>query len=163
MTAAACNTIDSDRIPAYPVNINLTPQGNWDVYGVAGIGDSRCFVRDERRPSNFPWTAQTRTGYGGVLLVRGNDVFTNESDVPLAYDMACPVECRQSVRVQMTEIEGKPLPMAQCPVCKSVYDVLMGAGRPVAGPALTDNYGLRIYQCYPPANGMGGYLITNRQ
>ena len=53
--------------------------------------------------------------------------------------------------------------MAQCPVCKSVYDVLMGAVRPVAGPALTDNYGLRIYQCYPPANGMGGYLITNRQ
>lgn len=155
-----CNTIDSERIPNYNVMINLTPQASWQTYGVLGFGDSRRFIRELRDPSNFPWTAQTYTGFGGILLVNGVDAFTSEAGVPLAYDLACPVECQRDVRVVM--VNEDPLPVAQCPVCKSRYDVIQAGGRPLSGKALTENYGLRIYRCLQPANGMGGYIVTNQ-
>lgn len=154
-----CNTIDSYRIPSYAVNINLSPLSTWQTYGVSYFGDSRRFIRDLREPAQFPWLEQTRTGFGGVLLVCGVDAFTNEANVPLAYDLACPVECRADVRVAM--VNAEPLPVAECPVCKSRYNVIEAGGRPVSGPAYEDGYGLRIYRCIPPANGNGGYLITN--
>ena len=157
-----CNTIDSDRIPNYAVNINLTPQASWQTYGVTYFGQYKRFVRELREPSNFQWLERTMTGFGGVLLVCGIDAFTNEANVPLAYDLACPVECRRDVRVKMVEAEGHPFPVAQCPVCKSEYDVFEAGGRPISGKAEAEGYGLRIYYCVPPANGMGGYIITNQ-
>lgn len=157
---ASCNTIDSDRIPSMPVNINLTPQSAWHTYGVTAFGDYRYFIREAREPSNFPWLEATRTGFGGVLLIRGVDAFTNEADVPLAYDLACPVERRADVRVRMVPTDA--LPVAQCPECGSRYNVIEAGGRPISGPALNDGFGLRIYQCLEPASNIGGYLITNR-
>lgn len=154
-----CTTVDSQRIPNYRVNINLTPESSWQTYGVAAFGSSKRFIRELHEPSNFPWLAQTYTGYGGILLVCGIDAFTTEANVPLAYDLACPVECKQDIRVEMVPTEG--FDVARCPICKSEYDVIQGAGRPVAGPALNDNYGLRLYQCVQPSTGIGGYLITN--
>ncbi len=162
LALTSCNTIDSDRIPNYAVNINLTPLANWQTYGVTYFGQSQRFIRELREPSNFPWLERTMTGYGGVLLVCGVDPFTTEANVPLAYDLACPVECNSSIRVSMVNAEGRPLPVAQCPDCKSQYDVIEGGGRPISGPARDDNYGLRMYVCLPAVNSMGGYLVTNR-
>lgn len=159
----SCNTVDSDRIPAYAVNISLTPVSVWQTYGVTSFGDTRRFVRELHEPSNFAWLERTRTGFGGVLLVCGMDPFTTESNVPIAYDLACPVECKSNVRVAMVTVEEYPFPVAQCPECKSRYDVIEGGGRPLSGKALTSNYGLRIYGCMPvdPTKG-GGYLVMNR-
>lgn len=157
-----CNTIDDDRIPGLAVNINLSPGSKWQTYGVTGFGDYRYFIRDLRQPSDFPWLEITYTGFGGILLIRGNDPYINEANVPLAYDLACPVECKQDVRVQIDNIDPYPLPMAQCPVCKSVYNVIEEGGRPKEGIALQKHYGLRKYQCVEAPDGMGGYLITNR-
>ncbi|GEM_PF-35568 len=162
LALASCNTIDSNRIPNYGVNINLTPLAAWQTYGVSYYGESRRFIRELREPSNFPWLERTMTGYGGILLVNGMDPFTTEANVPLAYDLACPVECRSDIRVAMVDAENHPLPVAECPVCKSQYDVIEGGGRPISGPARDDSYGLRMYMCIPPANNMGGYLVTNR-
>ena len=156
---AGCNTIDSDRIPAYPVNINLTPHATWQTYGVVGFGDTRRFVRELKEPANFAWLANTRTGYGGILLVCGIDPFTTEANVPMAFDLSCPVERSSTIRVAM--VSAEPLPVAECPVCHSRYDVIEAGGRPISGPAKDKNYGLRIYQCIPPASNIGGYLITN--
>ncbi len=155
-----CNTIDSERIPGYTVSINLSPSSVWQVYGVHGYGEWRKFVRELQEPSNFSWTERTYTGFGGVLLVCGTDAFTNEAGVPIAYDLSCPVECRREVRVEM--VSEDPLPVARCPVCKSRYEVIQAGGRPLSGPALTDNLGLRIYRCVPPANGVGGFFIVNQ-
>lgn len=158
----SCNTIDSERIPNLAVNINLTPISRWQTYGVTYFGETRRFIRELREPSNFAWLERTMTGFGGVLLVCGIDPFSTEANVPLAYDLSCPVECKSDVRVAMTSVEGRPFPVAQCPVCKSQYDVIEAGGRPVSGPAQTENAGLRIYACVPANITTGGYIVTNR-
>ena len=97
MAFGGCNAIDNTRIPALAVNIRLTKIGLWNTYGVAGFGQYRYFIKENREPSNFPYTETTYTGYGGVLLIGGMDPFTSETNVPLAYDMSCPVECKREI------------------------------------------------------------------
>lgn len=156
---ASCQSVDDDRIPSYAVNVNISDAGSWNTYGVAGFGSSRRFIfaQGVREPARFPYTAQSATGYGGVLLISGMDPYTATTDTPLAYDLACPVELKPSMRV---EIEGDTYE-AVCPGCNSHYDVTMGGGAPVSGPAATGEYkyGLRRYRCIPSGNG--GYIITN--
>ena len=156
---SSCNQVDDDRIPSLPVYINLSGAGMWNSYGVAGVGISRSFINWQGvvSPSNFPFNANTYVGFGGVLLIGGIDPFTSETNVPLAYDLSCPVECSQTVRVAVNQENLE----AVCPVCGSHYDVITAGGSPVSGPALTGKYkyGLRRYVC-DPAQG-GGYIIHN--
>lgn len=155
----ACNQVDDDRIPSLPVYINLSGAGMWNSYGVSGVGISKNFINRDGviSPSGFPFTATTYLGFGGVLLIGGVDPFTSEPYVPLAYDLACPVECKANVRVY---IDSDNLD-AVCPECGSHYDVVIAGGSPVAGPALTGEYkyGLRRYICDPSMQG--GYIIHN--
>lgn len=154
----SCNQIDDDRIPSLPVYINLSGAGMWNTYGVSGIGISRNFINSGgvTSPGGFPYTANSYTGYGGVLLIGGIDPFTTEPNVPLAYDLSCPVERSATVRVSVNTENLE----AVCPKCGSRYDVVMAGGSPVGGPALTGEtkYGLRRYVCSPDK---GGYIIHN--
>lgn len=154
----SCNQIDDDRIPSLPVYINLSGAGMWNSYGVSGIGVARYFINSngEISPEGFHYTANSYVGFGGVLLIGGIDPFTSEPNVPLAYDLSCPVERSQTVRVA---IDADNLE-AVCRVCGSHYDVITAGGAPVAGPALTGKYkyGLRRYFCDP---SQGGYIIHN--
>lgn len=156
---SSCNQVDDDRIPSVPVYINLSGAGMWNSYGVSGVGISRNFInwQGEVSPAGFPFTANTYVGFGGVLLIGGVDPFTAEPNVPLAFDLSCPVECKQTVRVA---IDSDKLE-AVCPVCGSRYDVMTAGGAPVGGPALTGRYkyGLRRYYCQPEMGG--GYIIHN--
>lgn len=156
---SACNQVDDDRIPSLPVYINLSGNGMWNSYGVSGVGVSQRFInwKGTVSPSGFSFTANTYLGFGGVLLIGGVDPFTSDPNVPLAYDLACPVERSQTVRVN---IDPDNLD-AVCPQCGSRYDVIIAGGSPVGGPALTGEYkyGLRRYVC-DPAQG-GGYIIHN--
>lgn len=158
-TTTGCHTVDDERIPNFAVSINIADAGMWNTYGVAGYGMNRRFIlsKDLRVPSGFPYSQQSATGFGGVLLIGGMDPFTTTTNLPLAYDLACPVEMKSDVRV---EIEGE-LYEAVCPECGSHYDVTMAGGAPISGPAATGSkkYGLRRYQCLP--TGQGGYLIIN--
>lgn len=155
----SCNTVNDDRIPSFPVSINLASPDVWTVYGVSGYGSYRTFIKPLRVPSNFPYTEKTYTGYGGVLLVCGVNQFTNEAGVPLAYDLACPVEVKPDVRVKM-EAEGLTA-VAVCPQCGSKFDVIEGSGGPIkdSGPAFSEKLGLRRYECSPGI--YGGYYIRN--
>lgn len=154
----SCNTINDDRIPSMPVNINLATADLWVTYGVSGYyGETRRFISSLREPLNFPYTNKTATGYGGVLLVNGMNPFTLEAGVPLAYDLSCPVECKPDIRVRM--IQDGPLPEAVCPECGSHYDVVELGGSPTSGPALSRKLGMRRYECRQ--SGYGGYLIVN--
>ncbi len=151
-----CAQVDDDRIPAMPVSINLTDQGMWNVYGVSGTGMSRRFVKELGEPSGFHYSEATYTGFGGVLLFGGIDPFDGTTDIPLAYDLACPVECRRDVRVY---IDAENRLEAVCPECGSRYNVMTGGGAPVYGKARSLNYGLTRYQCLRSESG--GYMIRD--
>ncbi|MDE7348025.1 MAG: hypothetical protein K2N48_14940 [Muribaculaceae bacterium] len=155
----SCNQVDDDRIPSLPVYIDISNVGMWNTYGVSGVGISRNFINWQGTvsPAGFPYTANTYVGFGGVLLIGGVDPFTSEPNVPLAYDLSCPVERSQTVRVAVNADNLE----AVCHVCGSRYDVVTAGGAPVGGPALTGDtkYGLRRYVCQPGQGG--GYIIHN--
>ena len=156
LALGACDSVDDDRIPPLPVTIRLSNTGLWNTYGVTGFGQYRYFIRQLREPSDYPYTEQTYTGFGGVLLIGGMDPFTADTQVPLAYDLACPVEGKSDIRVF---IDGERFD-AVCPVCGSHYDVVMAGGAPVSGPAAEKKYGMKRYACIPTSNG--GYDIVSR-
>lgn len=155
---SGCGSVDDDRIPNMAVNINMAGLGMWNTYGVSGYGQYRRFIltSSTREPSGFPYSQTNATGFGGVLLIGGIDPFTGDS-APQAYDLACPVERVFNIRVN---IEGD-LYEAVCPKCGSHYDVTMGGGAPLSGPAAEGKYkyALRRYSCLPAIDG--GYVITN--
>lgn len=155
----SCDPVDDSVIPSMPVYIRIENAGMWNVYGVAGFGQWRYFIRFEStlEPPGFPYGSSTYTGYGGVLLISGMDPFSPEVPVPLAYDLSCPVERSQTIRVA---VDPENLD-AVCPVCHSHYDVTTRGGAPLSGPAATGKrkYGLQRYRCL--STSMGGYLITN--
>lgn len=155
MTMPACDSLDDNRIPAMNVQIVLNNPGLWNTYGVSGYGQYNEFIRQTRQPANFFFTETTYTGFGGVLLVMGMDPFSAGDVVPLAYDLACPVECKEYIRV----VYDTDRLDARCPICGSRYDVLMSGGAPTAGPALTGSvkYGLQRYTVNPSG---GGYVIA---
>lgn len=152
-----CKSVNDEVIPSMPVSINLASHDLWNTYGVAGYGNYRIFNRELRIPLNFAYNDRTYTGYGGVLLISGVNPFTLEAGVPLAYDLSCPVERKPDIRVQV--VEDGLVPQAVCPKCGSHYDILERGGSPVEGVAVSENVGLRRYEC---REGLyGGYLIIN--
>ena len=153
----SCTTISDDTLPSLPVNINLSPVSVWNTYGVTAFGSYRYFVMQLGEPSGFPYIGQSATGFGGVLLVCGFNPYSTDAGVPLAYDMACPVERRAEVRVRMKPTDT--FPVAVCPECGSTYDVVELGGAPKSGPAVGRKLGLTRYRCLDAVNG--GYLIIN--
>ncbi len=156
---SGCQSVDSERIPSLPVNIALTDISLWNTYGVTGFGQARNFIlsKGEREPVGFPYSQTAATGYGGVLLIEGMDPYAMATSVPLAYDLSCPVEKKADIRVIVDSDSFEAI----CPKCGSHYDVTMGGGAPLSGPAAAPSarYGLRRYRCLPSGNG--GYIITN--
>lgn len=145
---AGCHHIDSKRLPVARVNIVFWTQADWVTYGVAGAAAHKRFIKELREPAGFPYTAATYTGFGGVLLCTG---YNGE---PLAYDLACPVECKSTTRVFINSDL-----LAECPDCHSKYDVFGLRGGPVSGPAARDGFGLQIY--HVGAGLQGEYLIVS--
>lgn len=146
ITLSACGEhVNNKRIPSYPVDINLANPGLWNAYGIGGIGDYSIFVKGSQ-PASFPWLATSYTGYGGVLLVGVDPAafFADEAwpYLPMAFDLACPVEIKPEVTVYVDETKFE----AVCPECGSRYTLFSGGG-PVSGPAVGYKYGLQQYKC----------------
>lgn len=156
--ASGCEELNDSRIPAMPVSINLLTTGIWNSYGVAAYGQYRNFILTStiHEPANFSFRADSHTGYGGVLLIYGQNPFSLEVG-PLAYDLSCPYERKPDIRVK---VDSKTFE-AYCVVCGSRYNVTERGGSPIAGPSLTDHYQMKMYQCLPPADGSGGYVIAD--
>ena len=151
---SSCEKVDSNRIPYTAVNIKLDNDGLWNTYGVSGFGSNRMFVKALKIPANYTYSALTYTGYGGVLLISGKNPLSDSYDTPLAYDLACPYEARPTVRVTINSNYE-----AECPSCKSRFNVTEGMGAPVYGKALEMKYGLKTYNVV--RSQTGGYNITN--
>lgn len=152
---SGCHQLNDERLPSMPVSIDMSNQGIWNTYGVWGYGQYSYFIYTGtiREPSGFPYNYSSATGYGGVLLISGQNAFTGDVG-PLAYDLSCPVERMPDVRVY---VDGNSLE-AVCPECESHYNVVEAGGAPLSGPAASMHYGLTPYQCYPTTTG--GYIIT---
>lgn len=151
---ASCDSVNNKSLPSFTVRIYLNDYALWNTYGVHGLGEYRIFNRDKRLPSNFPYNINTYTGFGGVLLFMGQDMQSG-GGVPLAFDMACPVEHDANVTIS---IDPDNLD-AVCRKCGSHYDVLIGGGGPKSGMAINRKVGLNPYRVVP--TGTGGYIITN--
>lgn len=139
---SGCHHIDNKRLPMAYVNITFYTPGEWVLYGVSGAAQFKYFIIQDKVPAGFPYTAMSATGFGGVLLC------TTYAGVPVAYDLACPVECRANVRVYINdEFE------AECPMCHSRYDVFEKYGYPIGGKAAEEGFGMEIYNVSPGPNG----------
>lgn len=145
-----CNSVDDDRLPAYPVRITFRTQAEWIIYGPAGAGDFRYFIKSRQIPKNFPYTALDETGYGGVLLV------TDINGDNQAVDLSCPVEARPDVRVEVPNGEL----YAKCPECGSTYEVFSNVGMPRSGFAAEQGYALTRY--HVQYGGAGEYIYVTR-
>lgn len=141
-----CETAQYDRIPAAPVRIEFGNAAMWNIYGVSAYPDSRTFILNEGKPKGFPYTANSYTGYGGVMLV------CDPVNMIHAYDLSCPVERSSRVRI---EFDQEDL-VLRCNECGSTYDVTTGV--PLSGRALDHKYLLQSYAVY--FNAMGGVLVT---
>ena len=149
----SCESVNDERIPPVAVYIDLSGQGTWDTYGVHGYGQHTRFIKQERIPANFPYTALSYTGFGGVLLISGRS--GDDYNSPLAYDLACPVEAKNDVRLSFDNQTFE----AYCPKCHSRFDICENNGAPISGEAKSRNYGLKRYKVNP--HQMGGYTITH--
>ncbi len=138
LSAVACDTVDSQRIPPVNVNIVFSTIGEWERYGVAGAGDYRRFIASELQPAGFPYKSMEGTGYGGVLLLM------DPMGQPIAFDLACPV-CVPQIKRIVLDTDRDLAGNFRCPHCGSTYDVY-AMGTPRSGPALSDKYGLQRYR-----------------
>lgn len=139
-----CDHLDNYRIPVVDVRVPFTNIGDWETYGVSGAYQYRYFIKGERIPTGFPYTQLTFTGFGGVLLC------TDYMGNAVAYDLACPVECKTNVRIKV----DPETHIARCPVCGSEYEVCtLNYGYPVSGPAAEYGYRLAVYDVVPGPAG----------
>lgn len=145
----SCTSVDDDRIPAAPVRIEFPTVGTWNTYGVAGALDHRSFIKSQRIPAGFPYSEASATGFGGVLLVGSYD------NTPLAYDLACPVEAKQDVRIAVDAEHAT----AYCHVCTSTYDIFR-TGAPLSGPAADKGYALTRYRVANGSSALSYMIIT---
>ncbi len=142
LASVSCHHVDNKRLTGAVANLLFRTQAEWVTYGPTGAGDWRVFNRPDRIPADFPYIASSMTGLGGLL------VCTTYIGDEIAYDMACPVECRRDITVFINE-NG----LAECIKCHSTYEVFSLPGSPVSGEAAEKGYGLQIYHVGPGRNG----------
>jgi hypothetical protein len=149
---SSCERINFERIPPSSVRLSFDTAAEWQMYGTPGALDHKNFILsgNTRIPKNFPWTALTYTGYGGILLV--GDI----TGAPYAYDLACPVEVQSDVRVEIDETNNE----AVCPKCGSRFAVFTNYGIPISGEARKLKRGLRRFNVGAGSNGE--YMLVTR-
>lgn len=142
LTCQSCHHVDNHRLPGAVANLLFWTEADWVTHGVSGAGQYKIFNKSKRIPANYQYHAASLTGLGGVLVCT---TFIGE---PVAYDLACPVECRGDITVFINE-DMK----AECMRCHSCYDVFSMAGAPVSGEAAEHGYGLQRYHVTHGPNG----------
>lgn len=77
----------------------------------------------------FHFKIYPNAGYGGVVAISSNLLDFSVMNI-FAYDMCCPYESPIKNQIQVL---GNRL-HAQCPKCKTVYDIAEGTGKAISGP-----------------------------
>ena len=120
----SCTKEPRSSIPDFEVYIETNPS---EFAKLRNPGSAVSYIQTPGAivPVNF------RFGFGGVLIFRDLDGRIRSCD------LACPVEASRSIRVEVN------MPFAECPVCKSRFDLSYGFASPVGGPAKET---LRMYR-----------------
>lgn len=111
----SCNDNYISSIPDFPVYLELNLTTTYPVFRNS-YDKSLTFIK--------PITVVDRVGFGGILVCTG---FDGEY---YAFDMSCPYEAKQNIRVYPNE-----LGQAVCESCGSVFDIGYGVGNPSSGKA----------------------------
>ena len=107
------NVISS--IPDYPVQLQLNLTSTYPTFK----NSVNHFIIYDKKIRDIDFI-----GYGGIIIYTG---FNGEYN---AYDMACPFEAKQNIRVYPNE-----LGQAVCEGCGSVFQIGDAYGIPKSGPA----------------------------
>ena len=115
-----------------------SPVPDFPVHLERDLNTLNCLFPGDYWMLTSPHYAVDATGYAGVLLVKGFD------GAYYAFDLCCPVEASQAVRV------GKPdeVLCVSCPKCGETYDLGFGQGTPMNG---ISEYPLKRYTVYLPS------------
>lgn len=139
-------------IPAAPVNFLLNTT-SWDNHLAAGVGNICVYIRTNDKGEYDKLVAGVKSvktfnseraggsylvGYSGLLVINTGSTFTPTPYA--AFDLCCPNEGIQTIRVLPTD-NG----VAECPVCKSTFDILNGSGMALSGEAKNQKKNLQSY------------------
>ena len=111
-----CNDNIQSSIPDFPVYLELNL--------ITTYPNFRSPLQYQTFETMSGLSIISRIGFGGILVCTG---FDNEYS---AYDMACPYEAKQKIRVH-----PNGLGQAVCDSCGSVFDIGYGFGSPISGKA----------------------------
>jgi nitrite reductase/ring-hydroxylating ferredoxin subunit len=116
---ASCDDTYKSSIPDYPVHLELNLAAEYSTFRNS-TNKSFTFIR-----GITPGIPETNyTGFGGILVYSGFD------GQYYAFDMSCPYEAKQNIRVHPNDIG-----QAICDSCKTVFNIGYGIGDPASGPA----------------------------
>lgn len=109
-------------------------------------------------PSNIktftsPRLANESIGRSGLLVICSAHTITGSIYGLYAYDLCCPYENAQNIRVSPNQKDGT----AKCSTCGTVYDVFNGLGSVVSGPSKN---GLQRYNVRYASSEPGIFYIT---
>lgn len=129
---ASCNDNVQSTIPNYPVRLNLELTAQYPNFKNS-FGQFLYFTA--------PVKQGEAVGYGGIIIFSGND--DNGNTIYYAYDMACPFEAKNNIRVYP---DSTGFSQVVCEKCGSVFGVDYGSGYPVSGPAKEAKEFLKQYR-----------------
>lgn len=130
----SCDRSDESIVPSYPVFIELRTDNT--ASALVSPGGYMIFTKISNEAKAI--------GYGGVLIIRG---VTEQNEI-YAYDLTCPVENKQSVK--LTIQDGIKL---HCSKCGSEFgNILYGNPVASAGQAMEQKRTLRRYAAYYSGN-----------
>jgi len=128
---SSCIEKITSTIPDYPVRLNLNLMTEYTTFR-GSFGETLVFDRRIKETD--------RIGFGGIL------VCTNYEGKYLAFDLACPYEAKQNVRVK---VDGF---FADCEECGARFDIYTSEfAFPVEGPT---KQGLKKYKTALSPNGI---------
>jgi len=140
----SCNDTIKSSIPDYPVSLNLNLTSTYPIFKNS-VNSFLFFKTSAGLPIN------NYIGFGGIIVcTSGFDDYGNS--LYFAFDMACPNEVKNNIRVYP---DSTGLSRVVCEKCGSVFDVSYGNGSPLSGPAKET---LKRYR----ANLVGDVLYISR-
>ena len=125
MFFAGCKDNVQSPIPNYPVYLELNLTSTYPTFK----NSSGQFISSEK---GIIITANDRIGFGGVVVCTGITFDDSNNTQYYAFDMACPYEVKNTIKVYP---DTTGLPYLVCEKCGSVFDVGFGSGNPISGPA----------------------------
>ena len=140
----SCDKFEESNIPFARVYLEL--DFRFQDKDIVGVFQHKSITK--------PRKAFESTGFAGVLVVCGLDP-VNASTTYYAYDLCCPHESRQNIKIIPSD-DGR----ATCPECKTIFDIGNGTGTPIKG---VSQYPLRRYHVLPkPGGGSQEMIVVNK-